>query len=520
MRKKVTEGEVMRKIVLMVTLFSILTCSLHATTFYVAHWGDDAYNGLSWDSAFATLQCAADIVSAGDSVLTANGDYVGFDLRTGGNPSQPIVFSAFADSVFITVENSSTPDGINIENADWVVIDGFNVVGITRAGIRVALSEHVTIRNNHCTQNGRWGIFTGFADYAIIERNECSYSANEHGIYFSNSADHPIIRYNMCHHNYSCGIHMNGDESMGGDGLITDATVSCNIVFENGTGGGSGINCDGVAESRIFNNLLYMNHASGISLYQIDGAAGSYNDKIFNNTIINASDGRWCININTNSTGDTILNNILINLHSWRGSISIDSSSISGFFSDYNIVVDRFSDDGGNSNMTLAQWQSLGYDTHSMLADPLDSIFVDWQVGDYHLLQDAQAVDSGSAAVSSIVQYDLDSIPRPQGAGFDIGAYEYSGSGIDEYSNTVDLFRNCIVSCAKQVLFGNLRPGDRMWVYDVSGREIAASGPIEGNHYYWDASSCCAGLYFYHIQERGAEKVQKGKIVLIRGGAR
>jgi hypothetical protein len=271
-----------------------------------------------------------------------------------------------------------------------------------------------------------------------------------------------------------------------------------------------------VAESRIFNNLLYMNHASGISLYQIDASGGSYNDKIFNNTIINAADGRWCININTNSSGDTILNNVLINLHSWRGSISIDSSSIPGFFSDYNIVVDRFSNDGGNSNMTLAQWQSLGYDTHSMLADPLDSIFVDWQNGDYHLKQDAQAVDSGTAAVSSVVQYDLDSIPRPQGAGFDIGAYEYSGSGIDENSSTVDPFTGCIVSCAKHVLFGDLRPGDRVRVFDVSGREVADSGLLSDNRYSWNASACRAGLYFYLIVLQDCSARVTGKIIIIR----
>ncbi len=506
----------MKKAIVVCILLLIVPFTLHATTYYVAHWGNDGYNGLSWDSAFATLQHAADIVSAGDSVLTANGDYVGFDLRTGGNASQPIVFLAFEDSTHITVENSTTPDGINIENADWIIIDGFKVIGITRAGIRVALSEHVTIRNNVCTQNGRWGIFTGFADYAIIENNECSYSSNEHGIYFSNSADHPTIQYNICHHNYSCGIHMNGDESMGGDGLITDATVCCNIVYENGIGGGSGINCDGVAESRIYNNLLYMNHSSGISLYRIDASAGSYHDKVFNNTVINASDGRWCLNINTASTGDTVYNNILINLHSWRGSIAIDSSSIPEFFSDYNIVVDRLSNDGGNSAMTLAQWQSLGYDIHSMLADPPDSIFIDWQGADYHLLPDAQAVDNGTSAVSPVVLYDLDSIPRPQGAAYDIGAYEYAGSGIDEPEHMVGPYVDFIVSGRKRILFCNLQPGERIEVFDASGRKIADSGFLSGTSYSWDAARVAGGLYFYSISSSDWGVRARGKVVVVR----
>jgi hypothetical protein len=334
--------------------------------------------------------------------------------------------------VIINVHNPVTNDGVNIEGADWVVIDGFNLVGLPRAGIRIALSQHVETKNNFCDHNGRWGIFTGFADYAYIHHNICQYSQAEHGIYFSNSADHPTIRYNICGHNYANGIHMNGDESMGGDGLITDATVECNIIYENGIGGGSGINCDGVAESRVFNNLLYMNHASGISLYCIDASAGSYNTKVFNNTIINASDARWCLNINTGSINDTLYNNILINQHSWRGSIAIDQSSTPGFHSDFNILVNRLSNDGGNSTMTLLEWQSLGYDQHSMLADPLDSIFINWSAGDFHLRENAQAVDAGTDLVNQIVQYDLDSIPRPQGNGFDIGAYEYVAGVIRE----------------------------------------------------------------------------------------
>ena len=42
--------------------------------------------------------------------------------------------------------------------------------------------------------------------------------------------------------------------------------------------------------SPIENNLLYNNHASGISLYQIDAAAGSTNNVVVNNTIIMAAD--------------------------------------------------------------------------------------------------------------------------------------------------------------------------------------------------------------------------------------
>ena len=47
------------------------------------------------------------------------------------------------------------------------------------------------------------------------------------------------------------------------------------MIYDNGRGGGSGINCDGVQNSLIRNNLIYNTHASGISLYRIDGGGGS-----------------------------------------------------------------------------------------------------------------------------------------------------------------------------------------------------------------------------------------------------
>src|SRR4030042_3242537 len=127
----------MMRIVLFGSLFM---SSSFAIKYYVAPWGNNSYNGLSWDSAFVTLQYAADIVNDGDSVFAVNGNYAGFDLRDGGNPSQPIVFNAYGDSVTINTQNPVTQDGINIENADWVIIDGFRLIGLPRAGIRITQS--------------------------------------------------------------------------------------------------------------------------------------------------------------------------------------------------------------------------------------------------------------------------------------------------------------------------------------------------------------------------------------------
>jgi len=405
----------------------VLLCAVpvQATDFYVKNGGNDANDGLSVATAWATLQHAADVVDPGDTVHVLDGNYQGFYLDRSGAPGQPITFLAESPAVSITSDNGTTPDGINLEGADYIVVDGFTVNDRTRAGIRTVLSEFVTIRNCSCGNNGRWGILSGFADDLTIEDNVTYGSIDEHGIYVSNSGDRPIIRGNLSYDNYANGIHMNGDASLGGDGTISNALVERNVIFGNGVGGGSGINMDGVTDSIVRNNLLYDNHASGISLYRIDGGAGSKNNLVINNTIINASNARWCININNGSTGNTLRNNILYNYHSFRGVITIDSSSQPGFSSDYNSLMSRFSTNGGNSVINFASWQALGYDLHSFLATPADN-FVDPN-SDFHLLSTSPSLDSGTA--TNAPSEDVDGDPRPSGPGYDIGAYERQSCG-------------------------------------------------------------------------------------------
>src|SRR5262249_60466214 len=111
----------------------------------------------------------------------------------------------------------------------------------------------------------------------------------EHGIYVSNSGDRPVIRGNYVWGNRGNGIHMNGDRFQGGDGIISNALVEQNVIIENGRGGGSGINAAGVQDSRFQNNLIYNTHASGISLYRIDGSEGSKRNVVVNNTVVVAA---------------------------------------------------------------------------------------------------------------------------------------------------------------------------------------------------------------------------------------
>ncbi|MCW8811250.1 MAG: right-handed parallel beta-helix repeat-containing protein [Ignavibacteriaceae bacterium] len=512
------------RILIMLALILNGFFSINSTTYYVSENGNNSNNGLTPETAFETLQYVADIITAGDSVLVLQGNYIGFDIRKNGSQNSPIVFKTIESDVVIDERNSVTPDGINIENASWIIIDGFEVKDQPRAGIRAAVSDFISIKNNYCHNNQRWGIFTGFTDDLTVENNTCSYSIEEHGIYVSNSSDRPIIRNNHSFNNNGCGIHMNGDISMGGDGIISNAVVEGNILHDNGLGGGSAINMDGVQNSEIFNNLIYNNHATGIAMYQIDGGDASKNNKVYNNTIIQPADGRWCIISVDGSTGNTLYNNILINHHSFRGSIAIDAASSNGFVSDYNIVVNRLSEDDGNSNMTLSQWQSLGYDLHSMIADPEDQIFVDYTNGNFHLLQNAQAIDAGTNFVLPTVFEDLDNIPRPQGSGFDIGSYEFTNATSVEEENIPEsfkLFQNYPNPFNPSTNIG-FRITDfefvSLKVYNVLGNEVATlieeEKPAGTYEVTWYAENLPSGIYVYQLIT--GKYLQTRKMILLK----
>jgi parallel beta-helix repeat protein len=398
--------------------------------FFVATYGSNAAAGTA-DAPWQTLQFAADRVAPGDRVVVRPGAYTGFYLDTSGTPAAPIEFLA-EPGVLINQRNTTTPDGINLEGASHILIDGFAVTGMERAGVRSVgfpsnFAEHVTVRNVHAYNNARWGIFTGHVDDLLIESNVASGSAIEHGIYVSNSGDRPVIRDNLIFDNHGSGIHMNGDLSQGGDGIISHALVSRNVIYNNAApdpmnnlGGGSGINMDGVQNSRIENNLLYNNHASGISLYSIDGAQGSIGNVVVNNTVHQPSNGRWALNIKDGSTGNTALNNILISDHAFRGAIDISADSMNGFVSDYNVVISRFN--AGSGTMSLAQWQAqTGNDAHSSVANAT-SLFVNPGAADYHLRANSPAVNEGTATHAPAVDFEGDA--RPANGAYDIGADE------------------------------------------------------------------------------------------------
>ncbi|NIO21851.1 MAG: hypothetical protein GTN76_14255 [Candidatus Aenigmarchaeota archaeon] len=108
-----------------------------------------------------------------------------------------------------------------------------------------------------------------------------------------------------------------------------------------------------------------------------------------------------------------------------------NDSSVTSLDSDYNIFypVDRDNffisvPEARINDLSFSEWQTLSisgsnFDTHSLGVNP---IFLNPANRNFHLHQNSPAIDSG---INVGLTLDFDGNPLPQGAGFDIGAFEY-----------------------------------------------------------------------------------------------
>ena len=513
----------MKKLILIQSLVCFMSFGLFATNYYVSLSGNNT-TGLSPANAFLTIQQATNIVVAGDCVLVANGAYGSFDHSNlnSGTTLKPIVYKAIGKNVKITTGNAHGHNAINVENNDCIHIIGFiasgmytlygDPAGANAAGVRIINSNHSLVKNMICDSD-IYGVLTGYCNYLTIEHNTCKYDGGsaargQHGIYHSNGGDYATIQYNVCTDNFGAGIQFNPDfsaQDQPNDGLNTGSNCSFNVIARNHIG----LNTQGLDGAIISNNLIYENASNAITFYHAESSGGTTNSKVFNNTIVHNAAGRWCIFLQNEVTNLQIYNNILINnVSGTLGSICFFADGgTKTFTSDYNVVVNKFCnvDDGcGNS---LASWQGLGYDAHSILAPALASLFVNPSAGDYHLLSGSVAVNAGTSLVSGTVSMDMDNMVRPAGGAYDIGCYEYgstpAGLALIYSTKNIDL-----VVTPGLVYVNDLQQTDQVLFMDMTGR-------IVYNGKYWNSTEASAGIYICIVLDKTGAALGNKKFALV-----
>jgi hypothetical protein len=387
--------------------------------YFVSPTGSDSGPGTA-DQPWLTLQRAANAVVAGDTVVVRAGNYAGFHLTADGTAAAPITFLADGAAV-ISQHNAASDYGVDLDGADYVVIDGFRIIN-SAAGVRAAHNTGVVVRRNDIDVNSRYGVLATGSQGILIENNQIGRSGVGAGVVINGGGDGAVVRGNRIYDNLTHGIFLNGDRlAAGSDGLVSNSVIENNILLGNGRGGAATIGLDGAVGTSVRNNLIYFAHGDGISLFAYDGASGSKDNVIVNNTVVVALDGQWALRVSGDSTRNVVVNNILLNNNTANGSLYFNADSLAGTVSDFNVLTGLLRDDSGT--YTLDQWRAAkALDSNSKTADSARAVFVSPDAADYHLLPDSPAVDAGTKNRAPLT--DLEGNPRPGGGGVDAGAYE------------------------------------------------------------------------------------------------
>lgn len=375
-------------------------------------------------------------VRPGDTVVLADGTYKGdLVVKTSGTPAAWITIKAAGKGAVI----DGGRVGLAIEEASYIRVQGLKVQNASIVGIRPRMGDHVEIRDCVLANNRQWGIITSHVSNLVIENCEAFGAVIEHGIYVANSGDDVVIRNNRIHDNVGNGLHMNGDFSCGGDGVISRALVEGNVVWNNGAKGGSAMSVMHVQDSIFRNNLLYDNRADGFTFTWYIGpkpGCSSRNNQVYNNTVyFKPGEGKFCLRLKEMATGNVVKNNVFVG--GGYGAIYVDDSSFEGLVSNNNIIathpgqvlVGDSSEMEAASKMkaeTVEAYKAKGLDAHSTFG--VWPKFADPAAGDFHLLPGSAGIDAG-ADLGGLVPTDIEGTARPQGKAFDCGCYERPSEG-------------------------------------------------------------------------------------------
>jgi parallel beta-helix repeat protein len=413
------------------------------TTYYSAKNGSDANPGTK-ASPFLSIQKAADIMVAGDTVIVGAGAYdlggQALSPANSGTADKPITFKA--DGA-VTIDGSGANPAVDFKDKDYIVFDGFEVakgaVNISLANSKGVELKNSTFRDSeessavmargsvscriqHCKvlRAENCGILVdGGAHDNLIEYNTVADTVSNDGL-SQGSTGHPAGKNNVWQYNTCTGSDEDGLDFYSGDRTI----IRGNILRDNRE---KGINLHGGSHCLIEDNLIYGNDWYGLYLGVEDGA-GEHNR--FQNNLFN-DNGRVHIvapnNTFINNTfvareslsrelfqfygkgagaGTVFKNNIFYN--GTRQIFKFFKSKEIDITSDYNLFYTPstlLASKVGANYSDLAAWQAAtGYDTHSVSADPM---FNDRQNNDFRLKSDSPAIKAGTDSL-------------------DIGAYEHN----------------------------------------------------------------------------------------------
>jgi hypothetical protein len=354
--------------------------------FYVdAGAGDDAAAG---DSAhpFQTIQHAADLVNPGDVVVVRNGVYTGsgsvLDIERGGTAGNDVVFRA-ANQWGAILDGGQTshtqPNGA--ENgvylgASFVRVEGFEIRNVWHDGVSPSSgASDFQIVGNHIHDIGRYCEISGIGlsgmtfvnDNVVIEQNLI------HDIGRDSLGEHGCSQPNDYWQNHDHGIYL---------------STGTNVIIRN--------------------NVFYsITRGWAIQCYP-GPISQAY---IVNNTFAFPNPHRdGHIIVDATFTGAVIANNIFYQPQT--AGVWFAGGTTSNVAVQYNLTMSGTASTGNGAGVTLS---------HNL--DNTDPTLVNALAFNLQLLAGSPAIDAG--VTLSYVTNDFLGVSRPQGAAYDIGAFEF-----------------------------------------------------------------------------------------------
>lgn len=421
-----------------------------AATYYVATTGNDSNNG-TIDQPWRTIQHAAETMVAGDTVLIRSGTYNEYvhTMHSGNATDGYIVFSAYpgetpiidgtavteANNGFIVthsyikligleIRNWNNGNGIWIENASHIEISDC-VVHNVEYGIGVADGTHHfefnRVEMHHFDYYGFDASPSGGADCHHGTFNDCiAHTWRDPAL--GHECDGFALSHQGNQHDFvfnHCKAHTVGDGFVIGGSNVTvnrcsahDSEVGLKIWGDNVT---------------LANCLSYHNEVSNVEL-DWDGKSGTttlqncnfVDAQVYNIWVENAGDSLHMYNCIL-AGGDNI-------------GLAFEQRNASNYQGDYNVfhndnhdqaIAVGYEDEFSLEQIVAGDWTAYsGQDAHSLVAfDPDTQLFRNLAVWDLHLREGSIAIDNGTSQGAPPEDYDGN--PRPQGAGYDIGCYEF-----------------------------------------------------------------------------------------------
>jgi hypothetical protein len=316
----------------------------------------------------APMSVAAAMAAArpGTQIHFVRGNYQGcFELGrdNSGTYDEPVVLYAERNEdrtigVRMTCCSSGRQTCINLEYANYVAVDGFELIG-GRFGVRAVgagypASQHArgiaVLGNNGHDQNND-PFLSGQVDWAVWEGN-VAYGAKAgdgHGIYLSNGGDWNIVRFNETFGNVSSDFQINPDPAAtckevgipfndprcdayagtgeGGQGASDYFLIDSNF-FHHGTGNGVGANFTSLRRSVIRNNIFGFQPRHGVSFWQEtdNPRLGSSENRIVHNLFV-TTNNRQAVQFINHSNRNEFANNVVLGVRINGGQVTANPAA-------------------------------------------------------------------------------------------------------------------------------------------------------------------------------------------------